>query len=80
MKKNFVIAILFALVTMLGGCEQTVETYPVENNDVRFQITYSQNTDNCRENGIFVIHDKETGVNYLFVKKSQTGGLTKLEE
>lgn len=77
MKKNFIIAILFAFVMAFTGCSGNGTEYTVDDSCARFQITYAQNVN---LGVISIIYDKETGNKYLFYKNGYGGGLTKLEE
>ena len=83
MKKNFIIAILFAFVMVFTGCSKNRTEYPVPVDDScsRFQIVYVQHANFAGNFGLIsIILDKETGNKYLFFKNGYGGGLTKLEE
>lgn len=43
--------------------------------DDRFEVTYNQNTFGKR---IKILHDKDTGVNYLYIREGYGCGLTPL--
>lgn len=76
MKKNFIVAILFALVFTSCNIEPTKYEYEVDNtNNNRFQIIYLQNGPQIQ-----IMLDKETGVKYLLIENAYGAAITKLEE
>jgi len=74
MKKNFIVAILFALV--FTGCNIEPTKYEVDNtNNNRFQIIYMQDGPKIQ-----IMLDKETGIKYLLIEDAYCAAITKLEE
>lgn len=91
MKKRIVSIIIVALTLLFTGCVKNNGTYmPIENNDDRFQIIYTQDLDQSsdagrlRSSNVRILYDKETKIKYMYVSEKRGYGssvvIIKLEE
>lgn len=75
--------IIVALTLLLTGCVKNTGTYnPIENNNDRFQIVYTQDLD--QKYSVGILYDKESKIKYMCIYKKYGFGrdieIIKLEE
>lgn len=75
--------IIVALTLLLTGCVKNTGTYkPIENNNERFQIVYTQDLD--KKYDVRILYDKESKIKYMCICKRYGYGsdieIIKLEE
>lgn len=83
MKKKIVSIIIVALTILFTGCVKNTGTYkPIENNNERFQIVYTQDLD--KKYSVGILYDKESKIKYMCIYKRYGYGrdieIIKLEE
>ena len=83
MKKKIVSIIIIALTILFTGCVKNTGTYkPIENNNDRFQIVYTQDLD--KKYSVGILYDKESKIKYMCIYKRYGYGsdieIIKLEE
>ena len=83
MKKKIVSIIIVALTILFTGCVKNTGTYrPIENNNERFQIVYTQDLD--QKYSVGILYDKESKNKYMCIYKRYGYGcdieIIKLEE
>lgn len=83
MKKRIVSIIIVALTLLCTGCVKNTGTYkPIEINDDRFQIIYTQTL--APSSFVRILYDKESKIKYMWVTEKHGYGssteIIKLEE
>lgn len=60
--------IIIALTILFTGCVKNTGTYkPIENNNERFQIVYTQDLD--QKYSVGILYDKESKIKYMCIYK-----------